>query len=239
MTHSPRRRLGYTLLEVLLALAIGVLLLAALYAAVRIQFRLTQSGRDRVERATLARSVLARMQSDIAPSLPPYDPTRTQAQGGSPGGGGMQGGGSQGGGSQGGSTQGGAASPSGSGSSGSGSGSGGSQSTTGAVTNLNGPVTFNLGVQGDANHLTLYVSRAPRELTAALAAQAENPPLVSDLRRITYWLASGGTTGLARQEIKVATSDDALNAPAYPDDASFIIAEEVQGVEFQYWDGTN
>jgi hypothetical protein len=61
----------------------------------------------------------------------------------------------------------------------------------------------------------------------------------SDLHRITYWLV-GGNGGLARQEIKQATSDDALvsTPPDIPDEASFVIAEEVQSVAFRYFDGT-
>jgi hypothetical protein len=61
----------------------------------------------------------------------------------------------------------------------------------------------------------------------------------SDLHRITYWLV-GGSGGLARQEIKQATSDAALisTPPDIPDEASFVIAEEVQSVAFRYFDGT-
>jgi hypothetical protein len=69
---------------------------------------------------------------------------------------------------------------------------------------------------------------------AALSGDAI--PTVSDLRRITYWQSSHG---LARQEIKVATSDDALSLPTdLPDDPSLVIAEEVQSVTFQYFDGS-
>jgi hypothetical protein len=95
-------------------------------------------------------------------------------------------------------------------------------------------VTFNLGVQGDNGTLVLYVSRVPSELDPSW--QGLDVPTVSDLRRITYWLSS---SGLSRQEIKLATSDDAIGVPSdLPDDPSLVIAQEVQSLTFQYFDGT-
>src|SRR5207245_8123141 len=78
--------------------------------------------------------------------------------------------------------------------------------------------------------------------SADLSQWQTNQAVTSDLRRITYWVAggSGSPLGLARQEIKQATSDDALNSTpsVIPDEASFVIAEEVQSVAFRYFDGT-
>ena len=68
MTLRP----AYTLLEVLLATAIGVLLLAALYIALDVQFTSAQAGRDTIERTTLARSLLARMAVAAAFLTMPY-----------------------------------------------------------------------------------------------------------------------------------------------------------------------
>src|SRR5207253_5723580 len=103
-------------------------------------------------------------------------------------------------------------------------------------------VVFNLGVQGDAGRLTLYVSQLPRELNLPPAILNSQPlPLVSDLRRITYWLAGGGDRplGLARQEIKLVTSDDLMSAvpPGLPDEPSYVVAEEVKSLAFSYFDG--
>jgi hypothetical protein len=62
------------------------------------------------------------------------------------------------------------------------------------------------------------------------------------LHRVTYWLAGGDSAplGLARQEVKQATSDNALLTvpPDIPDEPTFVIAEEVQSVAFRYFDGT-
>jgi hypothetical protein len=76
----------------------------------------------------------------------------------------------------------------------------------------------------------------PRELDAA--ANGDALPTVSDLRTITYWLAS---VGLSRQEVKLATSDEALNGLSVnpPDDPSLVIAEEARSLTFQYFDGTS
>jgi hypothetical protein len=72
---------------------------------------------------------------------------------------------------------------------------------------------------------------------------AAGQPITSDLRRITYWLVggSGAPLGLARQEVKQATSDDALiiTPPGIADETSYVIAEEVQSVSFRYFDGTS
>jgi hypothetical protein len=97
-----------------------------------------------------------------------------------------------------------------------------------------------VGVQGDNSRLIITVSRIPRELYN-LDNNSDTPPIVSDLRRITYWLS--GTPdhplGLARQEVKVVTSDDLMSSipPDVPDESSYVIAEEVQSLVISYWDG--
>src|SRR5262249_50551375 len=83
------------------------------------------------------------------------------------------------------------------------------------------------------------VSRVPREVWAS----TDNPEIVSDLRRVSYWVISGGDQplGLARMEIKPVTSDDAqaLVPPDVPDEQSYLIAEEVKSLTFSYFDGTS
>ena len=63
------RRPGYTLLEVMLAIAIGLVLVAALYVAMDVQFRYMQTGRDAVVEGQVARGLLNRMASEIRLSL--------------------------------------------------------------------------------------------------------------------------------------------------------------------------
>jgi hypothetical protein len=214
-------RPAYTLLEVVLASAIGVLLMAGLYTALELTLRNAQAGRDKVEQATLARSLFTRISGDILDNLGAPKPAQSGSSSGQGGGGGGGGG----------SASAGNTAQSGS------SASGGSSSASGGsvVSGLGGTITFNLGVQGDNSTLVLYVSRVPSEMDAFW--QGSDVATASDLRRITYWLSS---SGLSRQEIKLATSDDAIGAPSDPpDDPSLVIAEEVKSVTFQYFDGSN
>ena len=75
MIHRAQRfRPAFTLLEVILSLAISMILLGSLYVAMNIQLRSVQAGRDLVEQSTAARAVLNRMVSDISRSLGAVDP---------------------------------------------------------------------------------------------------------------------------------------------------------------------
>jgi hypothetical protein len=74
----------------------------------------------------------------------------------------------------------------------------------------------------------------------AAANSADQVPIASDVRRIAYWLAGNGDGGLARQELLLATSDDASNVPPnIPDEATLVIAPEVKTLTFSYFDGTD
>jgi prepilin-type N-terminal cleavage/methylation domain-containing protein len=208
--QSRKNRPGFTLLEVLLSAAIGVLLMAALYVAMQVQLDHARAGREAVEQSLLARALLRRMSNDIAPSLGaplPNNPTSGAAAGAGAGGGG-----------------------------GAGAGAGGAAVNSTSSTSSTAPV---MNLQGDSGRLILWVSRISSDLNPT----STNQSVTSDLHRITYWLAGGSTSplGLARQEIKQATSDDALNStpPNMPDEESFVIAEEVQSVAFRYFDGTS
>jgi len=126
-------RQGFTLLEVILALAIGALLLVGLYYALDVSMGHTYSGRKLVERTRLTQGVVNRIRTDILASLPPVDPNFAPSQSGS------------------------SSSSSSSTTSSSSSSSGSSSSAT--PTN---PFTFNLGVQGTSTQLTIYASALPR-----------------------------------------------------------------------------
>jgi prepilin-type N-terminal cleavage/methylation domain-containing protein len=217
---SRSRRPGFTLLEVLLATAIGLLLMAALYVAVDVQLRHAQHARDIVEEATLARALLARMGHDIMPALAPPLPTPTASSAGAAA----------------------TASPT--------SGTtGGTTSSTPTSTATAAPTTgtaatgastvlANIGIKGDATRLTVIVSRATRDLNLNL----ESPEIFSDQRLILYWLITGGDqpVGLARMEVKAVTSEEAaaLLPPDVPDELSHLLAEEVKSLSFQYFNGT-
>src|SRR6266404_4003591 len=70
-TALAKARAAFTLLEVLLASAIGVMLLAGLYVAVDVQLRQMHTGRRANEQTSLARGVLSKMAWDISGELAP------------------------------------------------------------------------------------------------------------------------------------------------------------------------
>lgn len=69
----PRRARGFTLLEVILSLALVTLVLAAMGAATVFHYRAVESAKSRLAEAQLARAVLERMAQDIRGAVP-YDP---------------------------------------------------------------------------------------------------------------------------------------------------------------------
>jgi Tfp pilus assembly protein PilV len=240
-------RSGFTLVELVLATTIAMLLLGALYVAVDMQLRFAQNSRDLVEESTLARALLARIDSDASQVVGLSDPGRFRMAAGadaladpsaassstsatastaSPTTGAT------------GTT---ASTPStaSSATSSSSTSSSSSSSTTDSGTSTN--IVIPLGVQGDSETLHLFVSRFPRELY--VNPNSDTQPVVSDLRRISYWLPGGqdSTTGLARQEVALVTSDDALQnlPPGIDGESNYVIADEVRELNFQYFDGTN
>jgi type II secretory pathway pseudopilin PulG len=231
---DKRCRPAYTLLEVLVASAVGVLLMGALYMAISVQLRHAQIGRDLVEESLLARALLARIDNDIRLSLGPPFPAGSTSSGAT---------GSS-------STTGGnsstASATTGASSTGSGSNTTSGTSTssaTGSTAGGSGSARFNYWVQGDTNWIMLYISRVPQPVNPIPGANDPTQPLgASDLRRVSYWLAGGGDSslGLARQELTAVTSPDAMAAvpPGIPDEASMVIAEEVKSLTFSYFDGS-
>src|SRR5260370_41111992 len=96
--RQPVRREGFTLLEVVLATAIGLLLMTALYAAMSVQLSLAQASRTRVEHGTLVRSLLARLSNDLSANIGPVTPAGSSGgRGGGSSAGGAAGGGGAGG----------------------------------------------------------------------------------------------------------------------------------------------
>jgi hypothetical protein len=233
-------RSAYTLLEVLIATAVGVLLMGALYMAINVQIRYTEIGREVVEQAQLVRAVFARIDSDIRLSLGPPLPSSSSSSSSSGSSSSSSGSGTSGSGSSSSTTG-----TSGTSTTGSGSSTGSnSSSSSSAAPGGNGPVQFNLWVQGDTNWVMLYISRVPRELNPIPGSDnADQQMVVSDLRRVSYWLAGGDSpSGLARQEITAVTSPDAISnvPPNIPDDDPTVVlmAPEVKSLTFSYWDGT-
>lgn len=235
--NTPRS--AFTLLEVLLSTAIGVLLLSALYVAVDIQYRHAQAARDVVEQSTLARALLNRMSNDIACSAGPADPSRFRASS-------SQGSGSQQqSGQQSGQTTGQQTTTDSTGTSGQQNTS--STTATDPMTStstsaVTGSGNFVFTLIGDSSRLSVFITRVPRELTLASANPEVAPGVVSDLRRISYWFVEGQPGGLAFEEIRPVTAEEASSPPPdIPADTptSKILAEEVTSLSFSYFDGSS
>jgi prepilin-type N-terminal cleavage/methylation domain-containing protein len=220
-TVRPHRRPGYTLLEVLLASAIAVMLLAALYVAVDVQVGHAQSGREVVEQAALSRTLMKRMSTDINSAIALSDPARWRMANQKGGSGGGMGGGAAAGGAAGAAAP--TTDPSATGGSTSSSGTSAINGTTTSVAPNPNTVGIPLGIQGDTNQINIYISRTPREAllnpnqpnaastgNAGPNGQNGGPanaanglpmntsttngvaiPIVGDIRRVTYWLVGG------------------------------------------------
>jgi len=251
--RSGRHR-GFTLLEVLVALALSFLLISAVYAGLRMYWRYSMSGHEEVERALLARSLLRKIEMDVRTVMyraaPAATTTDTSASGSGSSGSSSTGGSTSGGSSSGssGSSGTGSSGSGGSGSSGSsGSGSSSSSSDTTAVTDLYN--TSNTGLFGTATTLLMHCSKPGHEqLATSLAMLGNMQARSSDLATVAYFV-SGTTTGnlqhavttpgLARLEgdrLALALADQQSNIAVLAARTQ-ILAPEVAAIRFLYFDG--
>jgi prepilin-type N-terminal cleavage/methylation domain-containing protein len=237
MKSCAKPQAAFTLLEMVLALAIGVLLLTGLYFALDMHLMATTAGRSQVDQAQIARNVLKNLQGDFKEQIATLDayPSANASS------------------SSAASTTGTTSTTSSTSSTGANASSTAATSNPMTYTLPNGLTTptfpFNLGVQGETDWCAIYISRVPKAVVQAqnsdptLGGGAQMQAVDSDLRRVTYWLNStSGTSGLARQDVVVVTSDDTNMSNLPPpgvDDMTTIVAPEVVGISFQYFDGTN
>lgn len=228
-------RRGFTFLEVLLASAIAVLLLGALYVAFDMTLRQADAGRETVDRGDLVRSIANRMTIDLACCIGPMPP---KSGGGIP-----------------------QDAAAGTTSSTSGTSTGSTTTATGGSTASSAETAagvatgttdlslsegvaaadlpFQGGLFGSDKQVTLFVSQVP----PALARPETADPFLggaidtrADLRRVTYYL---GANGLCRQVRPWVTADGVRNSaePDRADESIDLIAEEVKDVSFAYFDG--
>jgi Tfp pilus assembly protein PilV len=247
------RRSAYTLLEVILSLAIAVLVMAAVYSVIGYQLQHAQAGREAIERATLARAIFNRMGRDVTAAIAQNDPARFRRS--TSGSGGATDASSATGAASGttGATSAGTTTPAtsaASGTTGTGAASGGSATTGGtsgtssdSTGTADSPVQLPLGVVGTATELHLFVSKMPQDgpPPPPTSDSGSAPPvhLTSDLQRISYWLGDQ-EVGLCRFESRLITSDEATNpSPPSGDTAKYQMAHEVRSLEFSYFDGTS
>jgi prepilin-type N-terminal cleavage/methylation domain-containing protein len=223
------RRQGFTLLEVLLASALAVVLMAALYVALDVQLKLAADGRDAIDEATLTRAVVMRLENDLACSVGPVVPPigNGGASSGSTGAAGA--------------TTPPATTPMGGGTTPTAPATADPAATGEAVmemASVTATMPFQAGVIGEGDRLTIFMSKVAG--LGKLADESPDGAGESDIRRVTYWMTA---TGLARQELPWVTSENAMAStdPIFDDgkeERDYVIAEEVTRVQFEYWDGS-
>ena len=231
--RQPRR--GFTLLEVLLSTSIALLLLAALYSTLTTILRQTENGRELLDESTVARTLIHKINGDLAAVLTPVPVVASSATASASS--------SAAGASGTGATSGSGATSGTSGTSGTTTSSGTTASATPAATKTETSsatiVPFQAGVIGDGTNLTLFLSKVPTPPQADNnGLSSDDTPTPADVRRVSWWLAGSG--GIARQERQWLLSDD-ISGSTEPDtstEADDTIADEVTDLLFEYWDGS-
>jgi type II secretory pathway pseudopilin PulG len=235
LEETTPRRSAFTLLEVVFALALSVLLMAALLSAVDLFRRVSTIGRDEVARAQLARAILRQMEIDIRGcrfSVTPDDSISSTAAAGSGDTGEDE-------------TE-------------------EVTTTVTAEAAAEAYTGRNIGVMGDATTLMVHLSRSPRPIDAyrQSGAPAMNET-TSDLRSVAYFLATPGAAGLSGVAGSLLESGgavvadngsvglarlagDPLSLEAVDAAADIgtlaantrLLAAEVETLAFRYFDGT-
>jgi type II secretory pathway pseudopilin PulG len=244
-----RIRSGWTLLEMMLALALTTLLLSAVYNAMFIFYSGVNTTRASVERDQLARTVLRRVSDDLRSAVR-YMPPDTSGLSGAASGGLADAAAALGAATGGSSTSGSTPSdPSSTGSTGSGSGSSSSGSGSSSSSDTSTETTDTTtappipGVYGSSNYLQIDICRLPRP--DEVAANASRGMPTSEVRTVSYSMGTGtdpnGLPALIRtEESRAAAIYSSTNGTSIDPTSSNtqVLAAEVAGVEFLYFDGT-
>ena len=216
--RHPSKRSGFTLLEVLLALALGVLLLSAVYSAIELHWKTADTGQIDMQRSQVARALLNQMAIDIRSVIftePDEYATNDDEDEDSE-------------------TE------------------GDSEDET-VVEVIDPTVAYtesSVGVFGDSQTLVLHISKPIKDASYEAG---------SDLRSVSYFLAGSGSgtlqelasikaveddedssgTGLARMEgdrLSMQFSDAEGDVESMVEQTQ-LLAEEVAGLSFEYFDG--
>ena len=241
---------GFSLIEVLVSLALSTLLLSAVYSAISMYFHYSHAGQAEVEKNQLARVVLQRIEQDLRSIVyRPDDPATTEEAGASSTSGAIGGNTDQTGDS-------------------SESGSSTDDTTTETTTTeVKDPAEAftgsSSGLFGDTQTLVLHVSRPRMDI---ISAESLNGQMVlsrtSDLKTVSYFVAgsgsgglqaaaaahfatqtrngSVGSQGLARMEgdrLALQLADKSGNVASLLGQTQ-MLAPEVTRVGYRYWDGS-
>ena len=233
---SPRipHAFGFTLLEVIISLALTLLLLSAVYGAIQLQYRVSTAGREEMLRAQIVRAVLGMIEADVRAVVwqvqeLPADESETST------------------------TE----------EDGTGQAVAEGESTDTAAEILSSDDAFSSGssgIFGDSQNLVLHVSRPSRDLVYARSDDGSTESINrSDLASVSYFLADAssgglsaaiaqqnesasiidGVVGLARLEGDRLSIEQAGDQAAVEDlsTTQTEVVPEIVSIEFAYWDG--
>ena len=178
---APRRR-GFTLLEVILALALTVVVLGLVGLGIHVQLAVATTSRDQVEEAQLARVLLQRIADDLRNAIPFQPPQSSSSSSSSSSG-----------------TAGQAGSSGASGMAGS-SGSSGTSSNSSDSSSSTAPLSG--GIFGTTQAIQIETTRRPKATLASLQVAGSDPTQparLSDIRVITYSLGAPVSVDLSQQ----------------------------------------
>jgi prepilin-type N-terminal cleavage/methylation domain-containing protein len=226
-----RLRRGFSLLEILLALSLGVVLLTAIGAAIDQSWKLSAQGQTELQRQQVARAVLRILERDLRSAMfvPTSDFAEDEEESSSP------------------STIG---TPSNGASSGSAS-DGTSTNTSSTVTQIGGEqqqtVLSSRGIRGEQAWIEIDGNRPQKELAYATPVNETLPSSrTSDFRTIMYWVAAPGQAndpqgrgGLSRKEgdrYAIASAETA-GRDASQNFSPTLLAPEIDSLTFRYFDG--
>ena len=218
-SHVSFSRLGYTLLEVLLALGLSGMLMLLVYTAMQTYWQLSTAGRIDMERGQLARTLVRRMEMDIRSVT--YKAEKQQQAAGSEE----------------------QAADEGAGNTQTGTGSDASSDTTTIrIEEDDTYLTADVHLIGTSSSLEMIALRPTRNRTGTLEdelfAGAE-----SDRRKVGYMFMTAGTDGLGglyyrNVDQQLESMMEAEGSAIDPLSQYELLAAEIAYLEFQYLDGT-
>ncbi|MEW4526759.1 type II secretion system protein GspJ [Maioricimonas sp. JC845] len=232
----PQRQ-GFTLLEVVIALGIGLILLGGIYSAIEIYMRITITGQDQVARAQIIRAIFNRISVDAASVVfsVPEEETEDEESLEDPATSDLED-----------------------------AAAAEDEIVVDVGDSVSAIQQTSLGVVGDSTTLMLHISRPARGLSYVTAADANSiVTRTSDLLSVSYFLAAegGSTLGAAVASLALSNSTDTTDSSGvvglarlegdrmaldYADtqsdidgmaQASQILAPEVVYLQFRYFDG--
>ena len=219
-------RTAFTLLEIILTLSLTLLLMAALYAALKLHLTMAHEGPRTVQRAQLARALLERIARDLRAAIPQPPPAESSTS----------------------------STATSTAAAATGAAAAGSGSTSASATNATAetdPYTAAFGILGGTDWIEIYVAQPRPDLDdAETLSLSGSVAQASNVVRVRYALTSLPTQpdekGQTMRYVIARTAVPAVAAEQFDassDESDFraasdILCDDAGHLEFQYWDDT-